>query len=244
MTVLAILGLGSVTATAQSVCSAGPDNPTVRFETNLGDIDVLLCRADVQVTVDRFLEYVISGAYTDSGIVHRMIRSTPGVVPRDNIDIFQGGGFYVDSNSVLQSVTALPPTPLQAILPNVAGTIAMARTGDPDSATSQWFINVLDNPSLDAQNAQNPGYTVFGEVVAGMSVVDSIYAQEIWALNPGLLANVPLINYPNDGVSSPIPYFVTIADVTQIPEPAAALQGLAAAVALSGLASLRRRRAR
>ena len=77
-----------------------------------------------------------------------------------------------------------------------------------------------------------------------MSVVDSIYAQEIWALNTGLLANVPLINYPNDGVSSPIPYFVTITDVTQIPEPAAALQGLAGVAVLAGLAAQRRRRAR
>lgn len=236
--VFAIIGSWSGTAAAQGLCTVGPDNPIVRFETNLGDIDLLLCRSNVAETVDNFIQYVDDGAYTNTGFVHRAVRSTPGVVPRDNIDIIQGGGFFIDAGGVARSVVARPPIPLQAALPNRAATIAMARTGDPDSATSQWFINVLDNPSLDP-SAQNPGYTVFGEVISGMSVVEAIHGQAYWALNPNVFASVPLINYPDDGVASPIPYLVTLTQVSVVPEPAAALQGLAAVGALAVLAARR-----
>jgi peptidyl-prolyl cis-trans isomerase A (cyclophilin A) len=236
-----LLGLSADPAGAQGICSLGPDNPIVRFETTLGNFELLLCRSNFPETVDNFVQYVDDGAYTDTGFVHRSVKSTPGVVPKDNIDIVQGGGFYVDSGGLVQAVVQRPPIVLEAALPNRAGTIAMARTNLPDTASSQWFINVLDNPTLDP-SPQNPGYAVFGEVISGMSVVDAIHAQEIWALNPSVFAQVPLIDFPNDGVASPIDYFVYVTNVSVVPEPGVAAQGVAVLATLALLAARRRRR--
>ena len=234
-----MIALSAGSAGAQGLCSLGPDNPIVRFETNLGQFEVLLCRANVPETVDNFVQYVNEGAYTNTGFVHRSIARSPSAA----IDIIQGGGFYVDSGGVIRGVTPRPPIALQAVLPNRAGTIAMARTNQPDSATSQWFINVDDNPSLDP-TGPGTGYAVFGEVISGMSVVDSIHSQEIWSLNPTVFATVPLINFPNDGVASPVDYFVYITSVAVVPEPAAAAQAVAALATLAALAAGRRRSSR
>ncbi len=141
---------------------------TVRMQTPLGAIDMILYDTAAPRTVANFLAYVNSGAYRNS-LIHRSI---PGFV-------IQGGGFvWDDVTSTVVSVPANAPVAneFSASRSNVRGTIAMAKLGsDPNSATSQWFINLADNASnLDNQNG---GFTVFGEVSAGsMAVVDAIAA--------------------------------------------------------------------
>ena len=101
--------------------------------------------------------------------------------------MIQGGGFTADLN---QKPTR-GPIPLEASngLKNDRGTIAMARTGNPDSATAQFFINVVNNDSLNAPNPDGHGYTVFGKVTKGMDVVDKIKAVPVG--NQGMYQNVP-----------------------------------------------------
>jgi peptidyl-prolyl cis-trans isomerase A (cyclophilin A) len=219
-------------AGAQAVCTPSAQNPTVRFETTLGDVDVLLCRADVSATVDSFLQYVNDGAYTDRGFLHRSVQSS--------IFVVQGGGAYLDDDDVMHLVEVRDvPLPLEAVLPNVRGTIAMARGNEPDSARSQWFFNVQDNPGLDA-GPNVDGYAVFGEVVAGIGVVDAMAAQTIWMLNPGFLSEVPLIDYPGSGPVVDDLIFVT--DVRVVPEPGLGVQAGAALLVVAGLARRRARR--
>jgi cyclophilin family peptidyl-prolyl cis-trans isomerase len=198
------------------------------METSLGDIELLLCSVDVPDTVANFLQYVDDGAYTNTGFVHRSVQ--------DGIFIVQGGGFFIANDTFVDSVTTRPPIELQLEgLENRRGTIAMARLGnDLDSATSQWFINVQDNPDFDS------GYAVFGEITQGMDVVDAMAAQGIWQLNPGVLAEVPLIDYPDDG-SSRLPFLVSVTDVINLPEPGARVQGLAAVIGIALVANMRRR---
>ena len=135
--------------------------PQVAMETNRGTIVLELNQAQAPGTVENFLDYVESGFY-DGTIFHRVI---------DNFMI-QGGGFTQD----LARKETRPPIENEARngLKNQRGTIAMARTGDPHSATSQFFINVVDNPNLDYPSFDGWGYTVFGRVVDGMEVVDEI----------------------------------------------------------------------
>lgn len=134
----------------------------VLIETSLGEITVELNAEAAPITVDNFLRYVDEGFYTDT-IWHRVI---PGFV-------IQGGGFTTD----LMQKTTHDPIALESAngLSNLRGTIAMARTGEPNSATSQFFINLVDNLTLD-RSATNDGYAVFGRVVDGLSVVDAIAA--------------------------------------------------------------------
>jgi len=138
--------------------------PEVRFETNQGDF-VLELRPDVAPeTVENFLQYVRDGFY-EGTVFHRVI---PGFM-------IQGGGFTPE----LSRKPTRDPIVNEASkeLPNQRGTIAMARTNNPDSATSQFFINVVDNDFLNA-GVRGPGYAVFGEVTEGMDVVDSIAGVE------------------------------------------------------------------
>jgi len=139
-------------------------NSVVRFSSNVGDIDMELFDTETPLTVANFLFYVNAGLYTQS-FIHR---SVPGFV-------IQGGGFGLNG-------TMIVPVPTNAAVPNepgisnLRGTVAMAKLGDnPDSATSQWFINLKDNSqNLDEQNG---GFTVFGRVVGnGMAVADRIAA--------------------------------------------------------------------
>ncbi|EMP56712.1 peptidyl-prolyl cis-trans isomerase A [Marinobacter santoriniensis NKSG1] len=134
--------------------------PKVRMVTSEGAF-VLQLRPDVApVTVKNFLQYVRDGFY-DGTVFHRVI---PGFM-------IQGGGF----TPTLSRKTPRDPIANEATqsLPNLRGTIAMARTNDPDSATSQFFINVANNDFLNA-GVRGPGYAVFGKVIEGMGVVDSI----------------------------------------------------------------------
>jgi len=141
---------------------AGSDDPTprVRLVTSLGTIVLELDREAAPITVSNFLRYVADGFY-DGTIFHRVIADF----------VVQGGGFepgLVEKNT-------RPPIINEAAngLKNLRGTVAMARTTDPDSATSQFFINLVDNENLD-YTATNAGYCVFGRVIEGLDVVDEI----------------------------------------------------------------------
>jgi peptidyl-prolyl cis-trans isomerase A (cyclophilin A) len=135
---------------------------TVKLATSAGDIVVELDAAKAPKTVENFVAYVKAGHYNGT-IFHRVI---------DNFMI-QGGGMTPD----MKEKTTRPPIPLESKngLVNARGTLAMARTMVPDSATAQFFINVKDNDFLNAANARDGnGYAVFGKVVSGMDVVDKI----------------------------------------------------------------------
>ncbi|HEV8237900.1 MAG TPA: peptidylprolyl isomerase [Thermoanaerobaculia bacterium] len=136
--------------------------PRVTLSTSKGDIVVELYPDKAPQTVKNFLAYVNEKFY-DGTIFHRVI---PGFM-------IQGGGFTADMN---QKATHAPvKNEAGNGLANARGTIAMARTSDPDSATAQWFINLKDNTFLDRAQAQDGwGYTVFGKVVSGMDAVDAI----------------------------------------------------------------------
>ncbi|SFN13716.1 peptidylprolyl isomerase [Dokdonella immobilis] len=141
-------------------------NPKVLIKTNMGDITVELNAEKAPKSVENFLQYVKDGFYNGT-IFHRVI---------DNFMI-QGGGFTPD----LRQKPTRPSIPNEAKngLSNKRGTIAMARTPDPNSATAQFFINLVDNRNLDYvsdERAETWGYAVFGQVVSGMDVVDKIKA--------------------------------------------------------------------
>jgi len=137
--------------------AAGPKK--VKLETSMGDIVLELSEDAAPVTVKNFLQYIEEGFY-DGTIFHR-------VIPRFMI---QGGGFTPD----MKDKQTHPPIVNEYRLSNVRGTVAMAKIGgNPNSATSQFFINLSDNSRLDSQNG---GFTVFARVVEGMNVVDSIAA--------------------------------------------------------------------
>ena len=133
------------------------------MKTTMGDIELELYSAKSPVTVENFLNYVKSGFYRGS-IFHRAVYGW----------IVQGGGYDRDLNELETG----PPITNEADngLKNVRGTIAMARTSDPHSADSQFFINLQDNPSFDhkAKTRRGWGYCVFGHVTKGMDVADAI----------------------------------------------------------------------
>ncbi len=149
----------------------------VRFETNMGTFVVALYPDKAPKTVDNFMKYVQGGFY-DGTIIHRVVRGF----------VIQGGGYTPDGTPK----QTLPPIPNESDngLSNLRGTIAMARTQDPDSATSQFYINTADNTRLDYQNGK-PGYTVFGKVIEGMDVIDKIEQQPV-APDPNLGPHRPL----------------------------------------------------
>jgi peptidyl-prolyl cis-trans isomerase A (cyclophilin A) len=136
-------------------------NPVVLMKTTLGDITIELYPKDAPKSVANFLAYTKKKHY-DGTIFHR-------VMPNFMI---QGGGFTKDMNEK----STMPPIVNEAKLPNELGTISMARTPDPNSATSQFFINVKNNKALDKGQQDPNGYAVFGKVIAGMDVVDKIKA--------------------------------------------------------------------
>lgn len=137
-------------------------NPEVIIHTNLGDITIKLNAEKAPISVENFLKYVDSKHY-DGLIFHRVIKDF----------MIQGGGHTPDMK---QKFPAFPPIKNEAKngLLNKRGTLAMARTGEINSATAQFFINVVDNNFLNYTSDSNYGYAVFGEVTAGMDVVDKI----------------------------------------------------------------------
>lgn len=144
----------------------------VKIATSLGDITVQLDAAKAPKTVDNFVQYVKAGHYNGT-VFHRVIDGF----------MIQGGGMTPD----LKEKPTRAPIPLESHngLSNLRGTIAMARTNIPDSATSQFFINVKDNSFLDAaRSPDGNGYAVFGKVVQGLDVVDKIRKVETGQKGP------------------------------------------------------------
>ena len=139
------------------------ENPHVVLHTNQGDITLELYPNKAPKTVENFLQYVRDGFY-DGTIFHRVISNF----------MIQGGGYTQDYKR--KRTRAPIPNEADNGLSNLRGTIAMARTADPHSATAQFFINVVDNKFLDyrAPTTRGWGYCVFGRVVDGMDVVDKI----------------------------------------------------------------------
>lgn len=139
---------------------------TVRFKTNLGDIDVELLSASAPETVKNFLAYMNDGSYNNS-VVHRSVKDF----------IWQGGGYQIDG-STFKEITAKPAVVNEFKESNLRGTIAMAKLdGNPNSATNQWFFN-LSNSNATNLDRQNGGFTVFGRVkdAASLAIMDKIAA--------------------------------------------------------------------
>ncbi|GLI38150.1 peptidylprolyl isomerase [Geobacter hydrogenophilus] len=171
--VLLIAGNADAAAKAEKA-----KNPVVLMETTLGAVKIELYPDKAPVSVKNFLDYVNSGFYNGT-IFHRVI---PGFMA-------QGGGFTADRK---QKETKAPiKNEARNGLKNDRGTIAMARTANPDSATAQFFINVVNNDGLNRPNPDGFGYAVFGRVIEGMDVVDKIVATPTQRLNM-VFANLPM----------------------------------------------------
>jgi peptidyl-prolyl cis-trans isomerase A (cyclophilin A) len=153
--------LGFLTLSMADAAAAPADNPVVVLETSAGTVTIELDEARAPITVANFLKYVDSGFY-DNLIFHRVI---PGFM-------IQGGGM----DDQMREKDPRPPIRNEASngLSNKRGTLAMARTSNPHSATAQFFINLVDNArSLDPRS-DSAGYAVFGKVISGLDVVDAI----------------------------------------------------------------------
>jgi peptidyl-prolyl cis-trans isomerase B (cyclophilin B) len=177
LTILVMVGLMMplTAAVAQESALA----PRVALELSRGTIVIELATAEAPLTTSRFLENVRSGFY-DGTVFHRVI---PGFM-------IQGGGYNLDLD--LESIDTVLVNEADNGLANVRGTVAMARKADPHSATTQFFINLVDNPYLDHQSKSDAGwgYAVFGTVVEGMEVVDAIAGVETGTIAG--MQNVPL----------------------------------------------------
>ncbi|NWN83234.1 MAG: peptidyl-prolyl cis-trans isomerase [Halomonas sp.] len=174
------LALALLTATLPGLALAQTaDKPDVVLHTSEGDIGIELYEEQAPQSVENFLAYAESGHY-DGTLFHRVIDGF----------MIQGGGFDADFE---QKPTREPiENEADNGLKNRRGTLAMARTGAPHSATSQFFINVADNASLDhvsTQSGRTWGYAVFGRVIDGMEVVDAI--KRVPTGNQGPHQNVP-----------------------------------------------------
>ena len=177
------------------------ENPKVKIQTNHGDIILELYPDKAPQSVANFLQYAEEGFYANT-IFHRVIDGF----------MIQGGGF----GPLFERKTTRPPVLNEADngLKNTRGTIAMARTSEPHSATAQFFINVVDNPFLDHQNKtpRGWGYTVFGTVIKGMEVVDTIrviptgpggpFPRDV-PKSPAIILGVSQINKPQTPVEKP-----------------------------------------
>jgi len=159
----------------KEVKKVNPAVVMVTMVTNKGTIKIELDKEKAPATVENFVGYVKSGHY-DKTIFHRVIDKF----------MIQGGGF--DEKMTQKSTKAPVKSEASNGLKNLRGTLAMARTADPNSATAQFFINLVDNPYLDFPN--NGGYTVFGKVTDGMAVVDTIAKSK--TSNFGMHGDVPV----------------------------------------------------
>ncbi|MBD3239779.1 MAG: peptidyl-prolyl cis-trans isomerase [Chitinivibrionales bacterium] len=177
---------GSLAMTAQAQKSES--NPRVSIETSLGEIVVELDSAAAPKTVANFLQYARDGFY-DGTVFHRVIKGF----------MIQGGGMTPD----LARKQTRAPVENEADngLKNDRGTIAMARTNDPHSATSQFFINTVDNAALNhsGKNPRGWGYCVFGKVVSGMETVDKI--EGVQTTSRGPYRDVPAQTVPIEKVT-------------------------------------------
>ena len=181
---IAIMMMAMTLMVSISARTEDAQNPRVLIETTDGDITIELFADKSPVTVENFLRYVDEGHY-DGTVFHRVIPNF----------MIQGGGF----TAALEEKATHEPIVNESRnkLHNTRGTLAMARTSDPDSATAQFFINQRSNLRLD-WSPGNDGYTVFGEVLEGMQVVDIIAlsdtgpAQAMTTRGPSVFQDVPV----------------------------------------------------
>jgi peptidyl-prolyl cis-trans isomerase A (cyclophilin A) len=183
--------LAALSLSASLTIAAEPSAPKVKFATSEGDFVVEVYPDKAPKTVENFLQYVKENHY-DGTIFHRVISNF----------MVQGGGYdstYAEKKTRAPVVHEGREALAKGGPKNVVGTLAMARTNNPNSASSQFFINVKDNDFLNP-STQAPGYTVFGKVVSGMEVVNKIKAVPTGAGGP----------FPSDVPKTP----VTIKSVT------------------------------
>lgn len=166
----------SNTAAQQQPTAPQPANPVVVLTTSMGTISIELDATHAPLSTSNFLAYVDKKFY-DGTIFHRVI---PGFMA-------QGGGFTQD---MTEKPTDAPiHNESTNGLKNLRGTISMARTSNPDSATSQFFLNFVDNGALDAPPDGGPGYAVFGKIISGMDVLDKM--AQVPTTTKGEYENVP-----------------------------------------------------
>ncbi len=195
----------------------GVTGPVVRFSTSVGKVDVELNPAATPNTVANFLSYVNKGDAINDGYNGTLIQR---VIPNF---IVQGGGFFLDNSDTVEQLPSGAPIASEAGIKNTAGTIAMALSSGPNSATSDWFFNLSDNTSLDDSSDGGP-FTVFGRVIeSGMDTLNSIAALPQENLSASLGAaftNVPLVNYVSPAAILPANLVVTesIAEIPLTPK--------------------------
>jgi cyclophilin family peptidyl-prolyl cis-trans isomerase len=183
MMVLGAVAMAAGPAFAQGAqtAPAAKEKPVVVIETSVGDITVELDAAKAPISVENFLGYVKDGFYGGT-IFHRVIKGF----------MVQGGGMTADGKR--KNTKAPIRNEATNGLSNVRGTIAMARTNEVNSATSQFFINTVDNIGLNHKGMDNFGYCVFGKVTAGMDVVDKIEKAPTkpgdWPVDPVVIKGV------------------------------------------------------
>jgi peptidyl-prolyl cis-trans isomerase A (cyclophilin A) len=160
-TILALIASCSFAEEAKKAASTADQ---LLMKTNHGDVTIELNREKAPVSVENFISYV-NKKHFDGTVFHRVIEDF----------MIQGGGFEIKDDAIVQKPTGKGiVNEAKNGLKNDYGTIAMARTGDPNSATAQFFINVKDNEMLNAPSPDGHGYAVFGKVTKGMDVVDKI----------------------------------------------------------------------
>ena len=158
-----VVATGALAGSLSETAAQASKGPVVVMKTSMGEIRIELNKEKAPVSVENFLGYVTKKFY-DGTIFHRVIAGF----------MIQGGGFTTEG--VKKAAGAPIRNEASNGLKNVRGSIAMARTADPNSATCQFFINVVDNPGLDYPGRDGAGYAVFGQVIGGMDVVDKIKA--------------------------------------------------------------------
>jgi len=170
-------GLLTGAALSASAMAADAAMPQVSLKTTEGEIVLELNPEKAPKSVANFLQYVRSGHY-DGTIFHRVIDGF----------MIQAGGYTAD----LKAKPTRPPVPIESKngLKNAIWSVAMARTGDPNSATAQFFINVVDNPGLDYPGSDGWGYAVFGRVIKGYEVVNKI--KGVMVDDKGIFQNIPV----------------------------------------------------
>ena len=178
-----LVGLGIVLfcADANAQAPQPQPNPRVLIETSEGDITIELLRSDARVSVSNFLAYVRDGFY-DGTVFHRVIRNF----------MIQGGGFDEDLAPKTEGLRGGVLNEATNGLKNLRGTVAVARTSNPNSGSAQFFINTVDNAALDHKNTTDAGYgyAVFGRVIDGMDVVDEIQRKPTYSTVTGM-SDVP-----------------------------------------------------
>ncbi len=188
----------------------GVTGPVARFQTVAGSFDIELLPAAAPLQAANFSAYAAAGAY-DNTFFHRVAYFEAVAQP----SILQGGGYYAVPS--LDAVSKLAPVPLEYQLPNVRGTLAAARTSDPNSATSEWYFNTRDNSSILGPANDGYGYTVFARVLGtGMAVVDAIASLPLYNIG-GPFNSLPLRDVAQDQTQVYLENLVPLQVVREIP---------------------------